>query len=172
MVTLRTMKICNLQANFQKMENLVSKPYGSFNTVVRSTLMLPSLQTTRVKSPLRSCTGFLPVKSSTFAVSCLAQPSGLARLLRVRGYENGFRNGRFGVRNGRVGVRNGRVGVRNGRFGVRNGRFGVRNGRFGDRNGRFGFRMGTKTIGYENDGKWRAKVFHKKAKTTKKIVLN
>ena len=68
----------------------------------------------------------------------------LARLLRVRGYENGFRNGRFGVRNGRVGVRNGR--------------FGVRNGRFGDRNGRFGFRMGTKTIGYENDGKWRAKV--------------
>ena len=77
-------------------------------------------------------------------------PNILARLLRVRGYENGFRNGRFGVRNGRVGVRNGRVGVRNGRFGVRN-------GRFGDRNGRFGFRMGTKTIGYENDGKWRAK---------------
>ena len=46
---------------------------------------------------------------------------------------------------------------RPGRFGVRNDRFGVRNGRFGDRNGRFGFRMGTKTIGYENDGKWRAK---------------
>ena len=73
---------------------------------------------------------YYDVKSKTFAVKImehdtswvneLFQTSVLARLLRVRGYENGFRNGRFGVRNGRVGVRNGRVGVRNGRFGVRN----------------------------------------------------